>query len=110
MRPDFRLLHGHTISGVAYLNRTRLVKTNSVFPPWNRQSWEENEEVDFRVLDEEFDKDANLCRHVYRRKVKRGHRIHQSGTTASESERAPSFSQVFMSEVKQQVTVCVRRG
>lgn len=43
MRPDFRLLHGHTISGLAYLNGTRLVKTTGVLPPWNRQSWEEKE-------------------------------------------------------------------
>lgn len=45
MRPDFRLLH--TISGLAYLNGTRLVKTTDVFPPWNRQNWEEKKEVDF---------------------------------------------------------------
>lgn len=45
MRPDFRLLH--TISGLAYLNGTRLVKTTDVFPPWNRHNWEEKKEVDF---------------------------------------------------------------
>ena len=49
MRPDFRLLHGHTISGLAYLNGTRLVKNTGVFPPWNRQSWKERDEVDFRA-------------------------------------------------------------
>lgn len=43
MRPDFRVLHGHTISGLAYLNKTRSVRCTGVFPPWNRQSWKENE-------------------------------------------------------------------
>ncbi len=65
MRPDFRLLHGHTISGLAYLNGTRLVKISDVFPLWNRQGRKENQGVDFRAsytsrnTDKEFDKDAS---------------------------------------------------
>lgn len=46
MRPDFSLLQGYTISGSAYLNGTRLVKTTDVFPLWNRKSWEEKKEVE----------------------------------------------------------------
>lgn len=101
MRPDFRLLHGYTISGLAYLNGTRSVKTTDVFPLWNRQSWEEKKEVDFYSM-------SNHQKHKWgelEEEANRDGSIVQQSCTALHGQSAHHlFPQVFMSEVKQQVS------
>ncbi len=112
MRPDFRLLHGHTISGLAYLNGTRLVKTTGVFPPWNRQSWAEKERKRLQSMLNHRKhrgwggwggcKQGWQCLHENREVRK--HNSSKQYNSVIWSECAPYFSQVFVSEVKQQVS------
>lgn len=132
----FQTITRHTISSLAYLNGTRLVKITGVFPPWNRNNCgekrdkererkgesntkkrdnsaklESNDKTDKRDGWREFEQNAKSDPSFHRSRKGQGEGKNSERQNSTKWQDgflrcmcALSFPQVFVSEVRQQVS------